>query len=48
MVQSFYVRRLIAKEEGDGPNDGGGKDVIDVENLNSKDRRAAKRRAAEA
>ncbi len=58
MVQSFYVRRIIAREneeeaaqnESSGDKKEGigvkvGKDgVIDIENLSSKDKRAAKRR----
>ena len=50
MVQSFYVRHIIAKEDqlaavGAGTNKAvDANDVIDVEVLNSKDRRAAKRR----
>ena len=45
MAQSFYVRRIIAKEnDGDNNNNNGSDDVIDVESLSSKDKRAAKRR----
>lgn len=48
MAQSFYVRRIIAKEnDGDNNNNNNGNDdVIDVESLSSKDKRAAKRREA--
>ncbi len=50
MVQSFYVRHIIAKEDQPAAVAAGSNkavdanDVIDVEVLNSKDRRAAKRR----
>ncbi|MBR4986752.1 MAG: membrane protein insertase YidC [Proteobacteria bacterium] len=46
IVQSYYVRRMIAREEDIVPADGSSDaaDVIDVENLSSKDKRAAKRR----
>jgi YidC/Oxa1 family membrane protein insertase len=46
MVQSYYVRRLIAKEEDPvaASGDDGDAKTIDVEALSSKDKRAAKRR----
>ena len=47
MVQSFYVRRKIAAEDAKNPilaGANGTGDVIDVENLSSKEKRAEKRR----
>lgn len=45
MVQSYYVRRLIAREEDIVAEKGDGDaNTIDVEALSSKDKRAAKRR----
>ena len=44
MGQSFYVRRLIAREDAKAAADGPNPDVIDVDSLSSKDKRAAKRR----
>ena len=48
MAQSFYVRKKIAAEDAMNPIgvDANGTDVIDVENLSAKDKRAAKRREA--
>ena len=47
MIQSFYVRHIIAKEDlnkGAAAVTAGAGDIIDVEAHSSKDRRAAKRR----
>lgn len=44
MAQSFYVRRIIAKEDADNAN---GVEVLSPDPSTSKDRRAAKRRNAD-
>lgn len=45
MIQSFHVRRIIAKED-DAKAQNGNVEVLDPESAPSKDRRAAKRRNA--